>query len=143
MSDTLLLSRFCATTREIRDFTRERYGTTNRESGTLQDMFHELHSASLLAEFGGVYRIGTLRRTEVGAREPEPTQRPGAEKPAAQTRLPPRATAIASPFPHRRFEGTGVEAFRFQWALAPQVRSYYFLVCVPAIREIRDFYREM
>eukprot|EP01052_Picozoa_sp_SAG31_P063530 SAG31_NODE_22453_length_525_cov_0.730047_2_plen_73_part_01 len=51
----MLLSRFCATIREIRDFHREKYGI-NRESVTLQDIQDEpwlTRSTESLKENGG------------------------------------------------------------------------------------------
>ncbi len=88
-----------------------------RHAGTdASDAFTELHTANVFAAFAPRYRIGRLVPGEQGASTP-----PAAQRASALPISNFADSALDSAFPHERFEGTGLEAFRFQWAALDQL----------------------
>lgn len=88
-----------------------------RHAGTdASDAFTELHTPSIFAAFAPRYRIGRLEPREEGASSPT-APFPRAVLPISNF----AHSALDAAFPHDRFEGTGLEAFRFQWAALDQL----------------------
>ena len=96
-------------------------GLLRNAGGDATATFQELHSDAIFHAFAEDYLIGILpmaERSSVAA--------PAASPPAAHS-APPRshALALASPFPHGRFDGTGLECVRFTWADDDLNRGYF------------------
>ena len=83
-----------------------------RLSGTdATKIFTECHTPEIYRELVPAYRVGTVVSL------PQPLSPPAALNSGSECgeSLDPLG-GIASPFPSERFDGTGLEAFRFQWA---------------------------
>ena len=73
------------------------------------DALNEIHTPAILRQFVQGYLIGVLEgATHLAELQPPPSE----ELPLAAF----THGALDSAFPHSRFESTGLEAFRFQWA---------------------------
>jgi cytochrome b involved in lipid metabolism len=98
-----------------------------RHAGTdASDAFTELHSQSIFAAFAPQHRIGRLAAAEAGPGLPSAWDGVDAssrfwEGLAEDEPLVPDAEVLKSPFPHGRFTATGLETFRFQWAVADRL----------------------
>ena len=83
--------------------------------------FQELHSDAIFHAFAGKYLIGIVPETErrfIPAPLP-PTTDAVASLPSTDS------LTLGSPFPHGRFDGTGLESVRFTWADADLSRGYF------------------
>ena len=96
-----------------------------RHAGTdASDVFTELHSQSIFAEFGPAYRIGFLAggsRSKAGWRGLPPLSRGWEGLPGQLSDVSPTTVALPSPFPHEAFTGSGLETFRFHWSVADRL----------------------
>lgn len=99
-----------------------------RHAGTdASEVFAELHTQSIFAEFGPRYRIGTIAHD--GRQEQQQTGWTGVSAvsrgweglPGALSDVDPACTAVSSPFPHDAYTGTGCESFRFLWTIADRL----------------------
>ena len=95
-----------------------------RHAGTdASDAFAELHSQSLFAAFAPRYRIGRLAGAApltAGWPGVPPSSRFWEGLPPHEP-INPLGVVLPSPFPHREFNGTGLETFRFAWASADRL----------------------
>eukprot|EP01044_Picomonas_judraskeda_P020611 COSAG03_NODE_4631_length_1486_cov_1.058399_1_plen_387_part_10 len=90
------------------------------------DAFTELHSQSIFAAFAPRYRIGRLDPASSSATSAPAWDGVGVSSRFWEGLLPgeeiiPNAEVLKSPFPHAKFTGTGLETFRFQWAVADRL----------------------
>ena len=72
-------------------------------------VLNEVHTPHIVRNFIADYLIGTVEGAELS---PLPSEPPRDSLPISNF----ADGVLDAPFPHDRFEGTGVEAFRFQWA---------------------------
>eukprot|EP01052_Picozoa_sp_SAG31_P058333 SAG31_NODE_17770_length_658_cov_1.194991_1_plen_207_part_00 len=152
----MLLSGFCATTREIRDFNREKYGT-NRESVTLQWCCTRTTTSSsgmsssspvplllcffaslLLCFFASLLLLGPRPQAARSGRTRRMEEKQGYRLNATCDGCLSSGRWTLLTF----VRSSNVLKIYIDGLPFEQVRSY-FLVSVPTIREIRDFYREM
>ena len=81
--------------------------------------FQELHSDAIFHAFAKDYLIGVLP-------EAERSSIPAPSLPTAASAAPRTdALTLDSPFPHGRFDGTGLECVRFIWADADLSRGFF------------------
>ncbi len=91
------------------------------------DAFTELHSQSIFAAFAPRYRIGRLAPPAESSSASAPAwDGVGVSSRFWEGLLPhegivPDAEVLKSPFPHTKFVATGLETFRFQWAVADRL----------------------
>ena len=105
----------------VYDFTEFAAGHPGGARGLLRyagadasDVFAELHSQSIFGEFGPRYRIGRLAGVPAqdGWAGVSPSTRFWEGLPADEP-IDPALPSLLSPFPHQRFDSTGLETFRF------------------------------
>jgi hypothetical protein len=99
-----------------------------RHAGTdASEVFAELHSQSIFAAFGPTYRIGKLATPSTvtaawrGVPDSDDRSRTGLLAAGGLEAVSPTTGVLPSAFPHDAFTGTGLETFRFHWAVADRL----------------------
>ena len=99
-----------------------------RHAGTdASEVFAELHSQSIFAAFGPIYRIGRLATSSSpttmwrGVPDSDDRSRTGVLAVGGLEAISPTTDVLPSAFPHDAFTGTGLETFRFHWAVADRL----------------------
>ena len=99
-----------------------------RQGTDASDAFTELHSQSIFGAFAPKYRIGRLATPSGRGHSAAESAWAGVgvssrfwDGLAPDEPIEPAAEVLASPFPHTKFTGTGLETFRFQWAVADRL----------------------
>ena len=84
--------------------------------------FQELHSDAIFHAFAKKYLIGRLPEAERSSSVSAPSP-----PIAASVSSPPSTDSVSldSPFPHNRFDGSGLECVRFIWSEADLSRGYF------------------
>lgn len=77
-------------------------------------VFEECHTPEIQRLSLPAYRLGALK--DPGSVDSPPAQHDSAALPDSRNGTLDPLGAVYSPFPAERFDGTGLEAFRFQWA---------------------------